>query len=215
MGEGLTVMFSISDPVYLGQLRGSCIDTFMRSYILVSPLWYEDSGSMIFLPNRAAISYAVPITDKQSGRFGVSSVLIIESDNNSLIGVPVTDSSSNTNIPPVSSPIPSSRAEQIIPLDSIPRILAPFKISCFPDLGLKRLAPSFAKTIFCPTSKFGAPQTTLAFSPFPRSRVGSLSRSAFGCCSNWITWATTKDSESHLSPICSIEATSKPAIVNE
>ena len=50
---------------------------------------------------------------------------------------------------------PSSSAEQIMPWDSTPRILAARRVS--PS---GKVAPTRAKATFCPAFTFGAPQTT-------------------------------------------------------
>jgi hypothetical protein len=83
---------------------------------------------------------------------------------------------SRTIIPEWSSLIFNSASEQIIPFDSTPRIFA-FVNFC-PDLGI--IAPSNAKTTFCPLATLGAPQITLySFSPAETLHNDNLS--ALGC----------------------------------
>ena len=69
--------------------------------------------------------------------------------------LPNGSSLGRTIIPSCSSEIFNSRSEQIIPLDSTPRILA-FLIFRFPG----RIEPTVANGINCPESTFGAPQIT-------------------------------------------------------
>ena len=74
----------------------------------------------------------------------------------SIASAPIaTDPSVNVMIPEWSSPIPSSRAEQIIPLDTLPYVSrAPMVKS--PG----STAPGRAATTKSPTAKFVAPQMT-------------------------------------------------------
>ncbi len=74
-----------------------------------------------------------------------------------------------------------------MPLDSTPRIFAALSSTSMPGTQV----PTGANTPFMPARAFGAPQTTWTV-PSPVSTVQTRSRSASGCCSAEITWATRK-----------------------
>ena len=78
-------------------------------------------------------------------------------------------------MPEWSSPNSNSSSAQIIPFDSMPRILT-FFISIIP-LGI--IEPMGANTTFCASLTFGAPQTTCK-SDLPSYTVQTDSLSAFG-----------------------------------
>ncbi len=157
-------------------------------------IFFSDSlkltlGSLSSLSKIAARSRATPTWDSASGLFGVIAISIRTSFNfkASEITVPSFNSLLSTIIPEWSSPMPNSSSAQIIPLDSIPRILA-FLISKFP-LGM--IAPNLANTTFCPASTFGAPQITCS-SASPSFTLQTDSLSALGCFTFSTTFPTTK-----------------------
>ena len=82
-------------------------------------------------------------------------------------------------MPSWSSLNPNSNAEQIIPWDTTPLILAGLSASCLPEWLLYRTAPTFAKQIFWPAATLGAPQTT-SISSLPVDTRQSDNRSACG-----------------------------------
>ena len=94
--------------------------------------------------------------------------------------MPGSWTSVKTKIPSWSPSRPNSSAEQTIPCDSTPLIVAGFKVSDDPVFGFIIVEPALAKAINCPTSIFGAPHTTWIGSASPTSTVGSCSRSALG-----------------------------------
>ena len=105
-------------------------------------------------------------------------------------------------------------AEQTIPADFTPLMLAAFSGSTRFERALKSIAPARAKAIFCPAATFGAPHTTVVVSPPPRATVGSVSRSALGCGSTFNTSPTITLSGSQPAPVSVMPSTSVPAMVS-
>ena len=112
----------------------------------------------------APTSRAIPATDRQSGRFGVTSrsSTVSESCAYSENSMPMGASSGRIIIPSWSLPSPNSRAEQFIPMLVTPR--------SFDFLILKspgNSAPTIAQTIWSPSLKFCAPHTICSGSGLP------------------------------------------------
>ena len=114
------------------------------------------SGSFNCLLNTADASLATPITDSQSGLFGVAlnSTTVSPVPTIPLISAPSGVSSGSTIIPLCSSVKPSSLSEHIIPKESTPLNLASLILIS------PRTAPILAKGTICPAATFGAPHTT-------------------------------------------------------
>ena len=111
---------------YIGHFSFSSISTFIKSdtFSLFSITLH--SGSFKGLLNTAAASLAMPITESQSGLFGVAlnSTTVSPVPTMLLISSPSGVSSGSTIMPLCSSVKPSSLSEQIIPKDSTPRSFA-------------------------------------------------------------------------------------------
>jgi len=115
-------------------------------------------GGVRRAPVRAASSRATPRTERQSGRFGVTSTSRTWSSRPRRVmrSCPSRASASRRRIPAsCSSPSPSSRSEQSIPCDSTPRIFVAV---------MRRppgsTAPGGANAARAPTLVLGAPQIT-------------------------------------------------------
>lgn len=124
------------------------------------------SGSVRGAPVTACRSRAMPIRESASPRFGVNftSMRASLSLAYSRMSVPTGASSGRSQMPVWSSVMPSSRAEQSIPIETTPR--------SFDFLILKppgSSAPTRAQGAFTPALTFGAPQTICRSSPVPAS----------------------------------------------
>ncbi|MBA7598663.1 hypothetical protein ES703_05682 [subsurface metagenome] len=124
---------------------------------------------------------------------------------------PISNSGGKTIMPSCLSEMPSSLSEQIMPLDSTPRILAGFRRVNWPLRGSINWAPTWAKAILSPTLRLGAPQTTVC-SPVPRFTVARWRRSALGWGLTAVICPMTIFSQ--LPPTTCIPPTSLPAMVS-
>ena len=124
----------------------------------------------------AAISRAMPITDVQSGRFGVMLTSKTQSANPSAEETrsPGLTCAGRIMIPEWSSVSPISSSARSMPWESSPRIRDSLTVT--PPL---MVLPGRARGTMAPTSRLVAPQTTETVS-FPVSSVQSCSRSALG-----------------------------------
>ncbi len=117
-------------------------------------------------------------------------------------------------IPSWSSEIISSRSEQSMPFESMPRITPGFRSTPVPGM----CVPGGAKTPTSPVRAFGAPQTTWTMSlgasgpPGQVSTRQSRSRSAFGCGTASTTRAIVNAPS--VSPGSSTPSTSSPRSVS-
>ena len=119
---------------------------------------------------------------------------------------PTGASAGSTRRPEASSAIPSSRAEQSMPEDSMPRTLATLIVR-LPG----RTAPGRAQGTLRPAAALGAPQTICRGWPSPISTRQTLRRSASGCLLTSSTWATTTSAKAGAT--FSSSSTSRPAMV--
>ncbi|KAF5051669.1 hypothetical protein DSECCO2_416590 [anaerobic digester metagenome] len=92
-------------------------------------------------------------------------------------------------IPACEAPSPSSSSAQIMPLLSMPRILAFFIVSDVPS-DLYKVAPGKATSTFCPAATFGAPHTICNCS-VPTSTFVSERCSVPSTWAHSSTWPTT------------------------
>ena len=152
----------ITRPVKRPQRSGASITTGLtHSHV-------AGTGSMAGMTSGAPVaawrSRATPVTESASPRFGVSLISILESSSlaYSRMSVPIGASSGRIQMPLCSSLMPSSRAEQSMPMDTTPRSLD-FLILKSPG----RTAPIVAQATLMPARTFGAPQTIWSVSPVP------------------------------------------------
>src|SRR5690348_1276931 len=166
-------------------------------------------GSVNGAPVIAETSRAMPTIDRQSGRFGVSLIVISASSSASVArtSCPGVASEGSTSSPDASSAMPSSRAEHSMPCDSTPRTVVRV-IDCPPG----SVAPSSAQGTRKPFAAFGAPQTTCNARSRPTSTVQTRSRSASGCGATCVIVPTTTCAKDGAARTTS--STSKPAIVS-
>src|SRR6476659_4884521 len=154
-------------------------------------------------------SRATPTTDRQSGRFGVTLIVICASSSASAArtSCPGTTSAGSTTSPAASSDNPSSRAEHSMPCDSTPRIVVR-RIVWPPG----SVAPAIAQATRMPAAAFGAPHTICSGAPVPASTVQTRRRSASGWGATAAIVATTTPVNGGATDATS--STSKPAIVS-
>ena len=157
----------------------------------------------------AATSRAMPSSERQSARLGVSFSVISVSSRASASRTlaPTRASAGSESSPEASSAIPSSLAEHSIPCDSTPRITVVL-IAGPPGSS----APTSAQGAFMPATALGAPQTIVRRAPVPASTVHTRRRSALGCGSTFSIFATTTPEKGGAAGTAS--STSRPAIVN-
>src|SRR5450631_2635474 len=157
----------------------------------------------------APTSRAMPASERQSARLGVSFSVSNESSRSSTWrrSVPMVALPSSTSSPDASSAMPSSAAEQSMPCDSTPRIAA-LRITMPPGSS----APTSAHGTRMPGATLGAPHTIDSGAPRPASTLQTVRRSAFGWRSTVSTLATTTCVKGGAARTCS--STSSPAIVS-
>ncbi len=150
----------------------------------------------------------MPRTLKQSARLGVNLISMLASGKPrySPTGVPTGASSGNSSSPEASASMPSSLAEQSMPLDSTPRSFA--ALMAMPPT----LAPTIASGATNPGRAFGAPQTICRSVPCPASTWQICRRSASGCLAHSTMRATT--TPARPSPSAVTSSTSSPIAVS-
>ena len=160
-------------------------------------------------PVIAATSRAMPASDRQSARLGVSfSVISVSSRvSASRNEVPGASDESSASRPLASSSIPNSFAEHSMPRDSMPRTVVRL-ISSPPG----NVAPSSAQGTIIPAAALGAPQTICNFSFPPASTMQTRNRSASGCGVTASILATTTCANGGAAG--AIASTSRPDIVS-
>ena len=148
----------------------------------------------------------MPITLKQSVRFGVSLMVMLWSFKSkySRISLPIGASNGSSNKPVLSAAKPSSFSEHSMPNDSTPRTLA--CLIAIPG----NTAPTNAHGTLMPTRALVAPQTICNCSP-PIFTLQTCKRSASGCFSAEMISAMTTRLKSAATGWQS--STSRPAIV--
>ena len=143
----------------------------------------------------APISRASPVTDRQSGLFGVisRSSTVSPAPRYSMKAMPVGASSGNTQMPSWSFPWPNSRREQHMPQLTTPRSLLFLILK--PPSSLGSTVPTVATGTLMSAAMFGAPQTICTGSASPTSTVTTCIWSESGCSSQVSTWPTTTPSK--------------------
>src|SRR5215216_1448789 len=121
-------------------------------------------------------------------------------------GTPSGESGGSTRMPEWSSPRPSSRAEQSIPSESMPRI---------PRLEIVRPSgisvPSVASVTTSPGSKLNAPHQTWCSTPSPESTQTRWVLRASGCCSVRMMRAVTTPG---TPPVRMVSSTGRPSMAS-
>ncbi|MNS73044.1 hypothetical protein D3C72_1064720 [compost metagenome] len=165
------------------------------------------------VPVSADNSRAMPYTDRQCARLGVSlSVNSVSSRfRYSRTFWPRGASSGSSSRPPWSSAMPSSLAEHSMPKLCTPRSLPILILKGWPSSPGGSSAPTVAQGMRMPTRALGAPQTMFSSSGPPTSTWQMRRRSASGCCTASLISPTTMPVKGGATG--SISSTSRPAMV--